>query len=286
MKNIVKGTVLFAFVFILASCGKKEGGTGEKVQLRFQPETGKEYHTEMTIHSETKMMGMSIPLEMVVEYKMVPEEVSDSTVLVRFEYARIFMKMQNPMTGAVEYDSKTPEEAKGIGADKIAEIYSDIIGTSFKVKFDPYGNVLETLDVSPDMNQVMGAFSNATDMKQYLQNVVPAFPDYPVAKGDSWNKTIVTEDEAGLKIETTYTVKKVTDQTVELELNGKVIPAVKDSANMMIEVSGTLDGDMTIDRSSGWTVDGLIIQELNMKITRGMQSVNGTASNRIEIKTK
>lgn len=286
MKTILKSIALLSILFVFNSCREETGGSNEKVQLLFQPEKGKEIISTMDIHSETKMLGMSIPLDMNVEYGMIPTEVSDTSVVVKFTYNRIYMKMQNPMTGAVEYDSKKPEEAKGIGADKMVEIYSGIIGESFTVKFDQYGNVLEMKDESSEMGQVMGAFSNTTDIKQYIQNVVPIFPEEAVGRGDSWTRKIVTDDESGLSVETTYTVKKVKENEVMLELEGKISPSAQDSTNVMIEISGKLDGELNIDRNSGWTRHGLMVQDLQMKVTQGLKSVNGTASNRIEINTK
>jgi len=286
MKTAFKSIAGLALLFLLFSCSKESGGSNEKVQLLFQPQEGREIISNMDIHSETKMLGMSIPLDMNVEYGMIPTEVSDTAVLVQFTYNRIYMKMQNPMTGAVEYDSEKPEEAKGIGADKMVEIYSGIIGESFTVKFDRYGNVIEMKDQSSEMGQVMGAFSNATDIKQYIQNVVPVFPEEAVGRGDSWTRKIITDDESGLSVETKYTVKRVDENEVVLELEGKVYPSAGDSTNVMIEISGQLDGELKIDRKSGWTRHGLIVQDLQMKVTQGLKSVNGTASNRIEITTK
>ena len=283
MKTAFKSIAGLAILLLFFSCSKESGGSNEKVQLLFQPEQGREMISTMDIHSETKMLGMSIPLDMNVEYSMIPTEVSDTAVLVKFTYNRIYMKMQNPMTGAVEYDSEKPE---GIGADKMVEIYSGIIGKSFTVKFDRYGNVVEMKDQSSEMGQVMGAFSNATDIKQYIQNVVPVFPEEAVGRADSWTRKIVTDDESGLSVETKYTVKRVDENELVLELEGKVYPSAQDSMNVMIEVSGGLDGELTVDRNSGWTRHGLIIQDLQMKVTQGLKSVNGTASNRIEINTK
>ncbi len=286
MKTAFKSIAGLVVLLLLFSCSEESGGSNEKVQLLFQPEQGRETISTMDIHSETKMLGMSIPLDMNVEYSMIPTEVSDTAVLVQFTYNRIYMKMQNPMTGAVEYDSEKPGEAKGIGADKMVEIYSGIIGESFTVKFDRYGNVMEMKDESSEMGQVMGAFSNATDIKQYIQNVVPVFPEEAVGRGDSWTRKIVTDDESGLSVETKYTVKRVDENEVVLELDGKVYPSAQDSVNVMIEVSGQLDGELNVDRKSGWTRHGLIVQDLQMKVTQGLKSVNGTASNRIEINTK
>jgi hypothetical protein len=276
-------TAVIIAMLLLAACSEGERDTGEKVQLRFQPEQGHAYQIAMEVSTKTKMMGISVPLEFKVDYTIVPVEVNDSNVVLEVTYDAMYVRSENPMTGTMTYRSDSPSVAEGLGASKVKEIHDDIVGTASTPKFDAYGRVAGKHSGKP---QALGSIGASADMRNYLETMIATFPDRAVGKGDSWSKSITHEGQPAMAVENDYTITKVTANTVEVRVGGNVRTTGQDTASVSRNISGTLAGDLVVDRNTGWTLEGTITQNLTMEAVNEEQSVRGQAENKILISTK
>lgn len=283
----ITALVFFTAILLAAtSCRTAEKETGEEVTLRFRPAQGEAFETSIAFRSKAGMSGMNITRDFIVDYTILPEAVNDSFATVKFTYDNFYMKTENPISGTAEYKSDSPSVAKGLGAQEISGFYDELVGQSFTVDISKNGRVMEPEELNNDLQQGFGTFGISPDMRQYLETLITTFPDNPVGKGDSWSTAILENEELGMSIKTRYLVTKVTQNYVELEMDGEVIPLNTDTAGSALRISGELGGELTIDRHNGQTKAAEIIQTLQLEASREEQTVSGTAENKITISTK
>lgn len=238
-----------------------------KYLLELDPETGRtgtmvmDYDLNISMDVMGMAMEMDQNMEMGAKMTILANDGKEVTTGLTYEYVSI--AMDNPMTGNMEYDSREDNSGSLIGAELDAA-FSGVIGKEVKVIRDKTGKTLgsEGLD-ELDMKQNQGGldFSSVMGMS--------AFPDKPVAIGESWSQ-VIESPESPMKFDMEMTLKNVSGGKAYIDFDATVSSnenfANADSVD--ISVSGTQTGTFIYELDGMWMLESLINQDLQMSVVQ------------------
>ncbi len=244
----------------------------KKVELKYNLTTGDQYtyniETDQDISFEasgqTMVMNSKIGFEMTGTVK---DNASDN-IVVKTVIERVTMT-QSIFGMEIKYDSKDPASTENPMVAKIAEAFSDLIGSSYTMTMDDKGNVKEI-----DMKEL-------TDNDDLAQNLSSGsnyaiYPDGKVAVGDSWEKDIEPLETSDMKYHIKYTVLKIGKKETTLGVEGSITANSIDDAEVNLE--GTQTGEMIVNTQTGWLISSTIDQELTLDIEQAGQKFPATIS--------
>ena len=104
-----------------------------------------------------------------------------------------------------------------------------------------------------------------------MQKVAGIFPDVPVGIGDSWTKESYILDIFPAIIKSKYTLRNrqngistiEVQSTVEPNPDAQAKPMDFGAANLSYEITGTTEGAIQVEESSGWTISGKYTQKMS-----------------------
>jgi len=265
MKNTLK-TILLGLILVtggLTSCtssdenkASKTALSGEEVLLRYHATEGDEYAMVMDVDMKMgEENGMKMNLKMDMDYK-VGEVSADKSYYNSSTIKRVVMKMN--MAGMdVSYDSDS-ETHEGMGAT-MHTIYSKMIGVEIKSKSSNRGEILE----SPNFNEIFGdQEAIKKQMSESMDKVSSSAIEYPeeaVKVGSTWSKLVTTKGKFPMDLNTTYTVKEITDTEVILSVSGDMKMKNGETDNL-----GKLSGESIIDIKTGFLKSMTMNQNMEM----------------------
>ena len=244
----------------------------KKVELKYNLTTGDQYtyniETDQDIsfdaNGQTMVMNSKIGFEMT---GTINDNASDN-IVVKTIIERVTMT-QSIFGMEIKYDSKDPSSAQNPMAAKIAEAFSDLIGSSYTMTMDNKGNVKEI-----DMKEL-------TDNDDLAQNLSSGsnyaiYPEGKVAVGDTWEKDIEPLKTSDMKYHLKYTVLKIGKKETTLGVEGKITANSIDDEE--VNMKGTQTGEMIVDTQTGWLIKSTIDQELTLDIEQAGQKFPATIS--------
>jgi hypothetical protein len=277
MKKITQ--VFFAIIVLLWSC--KPGK--EKLQLNL--EKGQSYtvtisskaSVSQTLNSQQVNMDMGIVGKMA--YKVT--EIRDSVYDMEVTYQSLSMRMDLP-NGVMEFSSEKNDEY-----DLFSRFLSMIKNKPFLVVMSKSGKIIEVKNIETLFSGLFDQFPQLNDAQQQqvkdqlmqaygekafkgnLEMVTAVFAGIPVSKGDKW--IIKTQLESGMSanMETTYELKEIDDNSIEISGNANIETADKDAyiqANGMplrYDLKGTMISGLKLNRKTGWIVEAKINQDIS-----------------------
>lgn len=210
----------------------------ESVLLRLKYEKGATYDVAMHMTQEMgTMMSMGMKINMDIKVLDVTEDMYNSEMK--------FTKMTMDMLQAgqvMSFDStKSDDELDETGKMMKAQM-APMLTAVIQAKGNSLGEVLE-VTVEPNIPGV-------EDMAKQSSNVV--YPKEAVSVGSTWT---MTKEEKGMKMDFLYTVKSISNDTIAVDLSGDVTGMA----------TGTISGNMSIDKNSGIPVNSLI--NMNMSVS-------------------
>ena len=178
----------------------------ESVLLRLNYNKGDNYLTNVELNQN---MGGQGEINMNMEMYSTVNNADDKAITLESKIESIVMTM-NQGGMAMNYDSnKTDEELDPMG-QMMKSQFDPILQATIYNTFDRYGNVLE-VRMEPKPLPGMEQFTDN-------QNAIN-FPDEEVSVGSSWTSEV---DKQGMKVLTKYTVSKIYDGVVLLDISGTV----------------------------------------------------------------
>ncbi len=275
---------------VVSSC--KSESKGDAVTLQLNLEKGQQYSMEMTVNSTANTMGMDITTDMNMEMTMNVDDVDNEGIItVSTSYDHIVFEQNMPMMGKLRYDSDDPDAASGTMSDVYKEAFEPILNAHLTMKMDKHGKVvdIEGLDELTEelaQGQLPDLQSNFKENMDYFFAV---FPEDPVHVGDSWARTLSLKSQFPMQVETTYTLQEIKDGKAIISVTGNLSMDEGNSvANQtgLKSLEGTLEGEMAVDISTGWTVRGDIEQDLKLGVEQMGQSIEMDIVNEISFKSK
>lgn len=280
MKKIIFTALLFSL--LLASCS-----SGEKAQLRFALEKDHTYTTSMTTKTsmQQSIQDMSFDIDMVLsaDIDFQVTDATEDTYSMDIRYTGLRMEMNSPMF------------SMGINTDEgdanpMSAMFRGMTKSSFHAKMTNRGEMIEVtgldavitgmLDGVPDMDaaqkaqmaEQMNSSYGKDSFKGNVEMMNAMFPEKPVGPGDKWNAEIELSSQGNkMKVDTEYTYVK-DEGDYRIITSKSTITSLHSGTDAMgagLDLSGTMDTTLKVDKVTGWTMEGAMKQELEGKMSLG-----------------
>lgn len=283
--------ILLLLVFI-AACGGEQKETGDAIELRLRLKKGDRMRiwsvSEQSIR-QTMVGELAIQQRMglATTYEVIAVD-SQGVATMRVRYDSLAF-LQDGAIGKVAYSSAdTATEPPPLAAG-----FAAMVGEEITVRIGQDGRVLDVAGVEEArerINRKMGRGAGQLGQlsvgigggvsQEYFKTAVEqgtAFlPGKPVKVGESWNRTTSMHQGFPLTVETTYRLVSIDDGVATIEMEGTLKKnadtSKSGSGGFVYDLAGTQEGELKIDRATGWVTESESRQELS-----GTFSVRGAS---------
>ena len=248
------------------------------IELKYNLKKGSKYQStmDMTQDVDMEVQGQSMVMnsEMNFEFDYTVTDVRADSFDLQTVINAIKMK-QSVMGMDIIYDSKdTSTYNNPMVGTKISDEMNKLIGAAITTTNSVNGNVgkvdMGTLDKDNDIARNMkSSFSQAT------------YPDHKVKVGDSWTNDITTTGMADMTMHMKYTLTKFNRKQAFINVEATI-----ESPDVTAKLKGTMSGEMTVDRKTGWVVHSTFDQDFEMQMEQQGMSFPATISGSYEINSK
>ena len=267
-------------VFLWTACSDNKAATAN---FQFNLQKGKAYEYEMDFDIKQEVSGQNISTNMKSDYVMEVIEDDGNVKTLKTTYERFAMNIDMPGQ-SIKADSDNTDTAAKAEVTNPGQLMNAMFGAlkgkSFLIKVDKEGKVTEvsgldqiadamvnSMNVKEEMKpMVRQAFTqqfNEQNIKEIFSQSFNIFPNKPVKVGDSWEKKIAGTTSMPMDVTTTYTVKSIDGDMVNLDAKSKM--SFTGGANMTGEQTGT----MKVNAKTGLVVNAEFNQKMDgqMKMT-------------------
>lgn len=304
----MKKIFLLLFVPVLlfiASCSK------DLYPLKFAPEQGKSYRIKTLAEQDIsqEMMGQKIKIKQTMEMTYlfsVKESKEKGVSRIDVTYERIKVDQQNDLM-PISFDSDVEEDPNSTNPFGVA--FSALKGSKFSMLVGENGSVMKVEGIEEMISQMMNKVnellvsdtskvkSDVLDMvkseyseekiRKQMEASLKIFPDKQVSVGDSWKIKNIVDGVVPMETETEYHLKDIRSDVAVLDVKG-TFDIDQSSAMGKIKLKGTQEGEMTVDKATGFTLKSKITQKMSgtseamgMSLPMDINSVTTTTSEKL-----
>ncbi len=251
------------------------GTTGEGHLLRYSPEKGKtgkmimDYKMDISMDMMGQSMSMDQTMEMGANLNVIENDGKQSTSKITYDF--FAMTMENPMMGTMSYDSRK-ETNEGMLAETMDAAMEEMMNSEITVVTDIHGKTISSEGSVGNVNQTQGSM----DMMSMMS--LSHFPEKAISIGESWKRTIDDEDSP-MKMDITMTLKNVSNGKVTIDFvsdvtqNDNYKVEGEDGEEVDMDMSGTQNGTFIYEQKTMWLIEGIINQDLKMKVEQMGMSI-------------
>lgn len=253
--NLTNVSILMFFMFNLAF-----GQKSIELKYNLQENDQYQYTTETKQNITMEADGMEMDMEMGIDMFLIYTIGSQTNENISIDGKINRIKMSQSIFGMnVDYDSDQPNSNNPM-LSELDEEFQKILEKPFNIAIDYFGNI-KNLDLSniAENNELANSFNSGTSFAIYPKNKINI--------GDSWNEDIVPSPKSDMKYTVKYTLVKIENTQAKINFEG-VITANKVN-DVDLNLSGTVNGEMLVDTTSGWLIESLLTQNLKMDIQQG-----------------
>ena len=278
----------------LIACGGSKGKgtntTGDKYELCYKFEVGETYNQaiKMDINIVQAIMGqemdMSVTMDMGLSYTIV--NVKDDIIEASMAYTSIKMGMTMPMgMGTFSFSSEEESTDNSMMPVDMHQILKAFKNMKIDVEMTKYGEVKSMSSLEAAMDEALNSISLSAHEAQQAKAMMSQglseekvieqmknmaiYPNHPVAVGESWK---INVDNETTDMENTYTLKKVTDNEVIIDVESVINRLSMSEEGVNGSLSGTQVGTNIVHRSSGWIKEAKLTQDVSGDVTaQGMK---------------
>ena len=247
MNKLIKQTWPILLVIIglaLASCNSNKNKEG--ILLRYNPKVGETVAFKTVIDQSIEVQGQKMKTNISMTMDMTAIDKTDSLVTTQASIEEMCFS-SDIMGQTFSFDSKHMDDAD----PAMAANFKDILGKTYEIVYDIYGNAVSMPEDFPNNNQGISAI----------------FPKEMIYEGSEWTiNADQTINDMSVETDATYKVKKIAKETTELELDGKLSSTL---------VSGTMTGTMIIDNQTGLPKTATLTMPMSMS---GVSSITQTVT--------
>ncbi len=312
MKKNFFAAIAFAASVLLMGCqggsGTTAGTGGGAVTLKFNMDKGSkfEYTMDMDMKVKQDVSGQTMDVTSKITMGYIFEVTGDSAgwKTLTSTINKIAMDM-NGGGMSMKFDTDNPSASDTAGPmSSIGKLFAAMKGGQFSFTMNEKGEVGSVSGIKemmqramtaanvPDaasMMQNMGKAFDEDNFKQNIQQSFAIYPDKPVKPGDTWTKTInMNTSGMIMKADNTYTLESVTGDNAKIKVSSKLGSGGDSTAvaGVQMNMSGTMDGDMTYDIPTGMPAAGDLNMKMSMKVKAGSQEVPVTMDMKMTITGK
>jgi len=288
-KNLSFFSTVFIFFFIAVITSCKNPGSSAGMVLKFNPEKGKRYSYDMTWDTDQKVMERNdkIRLEGNFSFETISDDGTVKTLKGEYRRFRLYMKIMD-----LEMDIDTDKPATAASENESMEgmmqrLFSKIKGSSFTMQVDEIGNIKSVTGFDEVINGIIGAAGlnkemelqmraslndqfSEQELKNQLAPVFVIFPDHVIKQGDSWQRKYGIAGKVPADFTTTYTVKQIEGDHVELDAE-----SVIGSAGEGMQIKGKQSGNLLVHSKTGLVLNAEFKQEMETNANDLQVTING-----------
>ena len=243
----------------------------KSVTLKYDVKAGDKYEYKLEIDQDIVFDagGQTMALDQLMNFRMtsnIDEKTGNEYIISTTVDA---IKMTQSIFGMqITYDSEDPNSMQNPMAAKIGEEMNNIIGSDYTMTMDEKGHVtnVDASDVSND--ELINNISSGSNFAIYKEG--------SVSVGETWDGDVTPLDNSDMKVAMKYTLLKVSSKEALLGLNGTITANSIDDQEM--KMNGTMTGEMTVDVNTGWLIESVLNQEIELDIEQNGQKFPATIS--------
>jgi hypothetical protein len=249
------------------------------IKLEYNLKKGDRYHSTMDMNQDIDMevqgQTMTVSNKMGFEFSYMVSKVEADSFELKTTIDVVTMN-QSVMGMDIVYDSRDSSTFNNaMVGTKISDEMNKLIGATITTTLSKNGNT-----GSVDLGALDKDNNIARNMKTSFSQAV--YPDHKVKIGDSWNYDVNTSGITNMTMHMKYTLTKITRKQAFISVEG-TIDSPDDSDS---QLKGTLSGEMTVDRKTGWTTHSSFDQDFEMQMEQQGMSFPATISGSYEINSK
>lgn len=249
---LAAGLVAVALIAPATAQETGEAPAAEKLEFRLKLAKGDAFafRQKMNMNQDLDMGGMQVStvIDMTSDYAYEVLDVAENgDMSIKIRFGRIHGSFENPMFGALEFDSeKETEETGNPMIDMMGSMFTANAGQELTLKLDEDGDVLAVEGVEELVDRIlennpmagMGGQMDPETMKQSMKDnfegQLGMIPPDPIAVGESWttDRGMSAMAGMGMQLSVTSTLKSlsddeaVVDSTIKGELTGGQMAAM------------------------------------------------------------
>ena len=246
----------------------------KSVDLKYDVNTGDKYEYKLEIDQDIVFDagGQTMALDQLMNFRMtskIDEKMGDeykiSTTIDAIKMTQSIFGMQ------VTYDSEDPNSMQNPMSAKIGEEMNNIIGSDYTMTMDEKGHVTEVDASNLSSDEVINNISSGSNFAIYK--------DGSVSVGESWEGDVEPIENSDMKVQMTYTLLKVSGKEATLGLNGSI--SSNKIEDQELKMNGTMTGEMRVDVNTGWLIESVLNQEIELDIEQNGQKFPATITGTI-----
>lgn len=275
MKSI---SVIIISALFLISCNN------QKIDLSLKLKAGETYTQKLKVESnidqdiEGKPLNMQMGTESTLSYAV--KGLNNNNYDIEVSYVNLNISMLMPK-GRLVFRSKNPIEG-----DTFSMILSEMCNKPFKLILSKEGKVIEVSKVDQLFESVFEHFDHlpesqilqikqrmlkafgAEAFKSNLELITTIYPEQSVGNGDSWALNIDLHSDMQLSVISNYTLVNKDEDDFFLEGQSKIETkdknaiVLEDGMPLKYDIKGTMNSELTLDRSTSWVKEAQIKQSL------------------------
>jgi hypothetical protein len=215
----------------------------ESALLRLNYSEGDQYQMRVVTVQSGAMMNMTITMEMEMDVKEANDQEFKTETKISAVELNAFQAGMN-----INYNSKNKEQATDPMSEQMAQQFEPMMKSVIHSTVNSLGKVSDIKIVPP---------VNGLDQNTMNRNSI-TYPEKEVKVGDSWNSG---EETDGMKVSSTYTVTKIENGLVFIEITGEVsgVTSGKVSGKAQIEISSGVQKESELEMT-------MAVQGMDIKV--------------------
>ena len=235
---------------------------------------------------------MNTSIKMSIAHKVVA--INDSVYTMEVSYASMSMNV-SAMGNDITFSSDDKGDATGPMAQvtgMVSKLLKSIINKPFTMELSKTGHVLSVKNMDVLFNSMFSGLPDVADeqraqlkaqleksfgeqsIKNNFQQAFPVFPSRKIAVNDQWNGQVNIESTITAKINTTYTLKEITDKAYIVHGEGSIASSgepqqqtVNGMSTTIDKMTGKLSTDYAFDKNNGWVINSKTNENLDATVT-------------------
>jgi hypothetical protein len=272
-------------VYLIFSSCNNTSKNNDAITLKFNPANDSSYNynvdMDMTMSGNAHGMPITIKNKTAMGYDFAAVGDSSGWKKLTATISRIAMHLNSNGVN-MDFDTDIKPDSSDMVSGMMGKMFGTLKGGKFGFTMNEQGKIGSVTGINDMMQRILTSsdISNAASMsaelnnvfneenfKQNMQQSFGMYPDKPVKPGDTWTNTMdMSNQNIPMKIENTYTLQSVNGNTANVKVNAKISSPSGSS-------TGTLNGNMQFDVSTGLPTDGDLAMNMNMTVNTGGQLV-------------
>ncbi|MFH1068000.1 MAG: DUF6263 family protein [Candidatus Glassbacteria bacterium] len=277
-------TKRLALLFAASLLGAGLLGGAQKVNLRLNLEKGRTYHLRTTSDQKTSqtMQGreMNMQQKTVDDMAFTVNAVAGGDITLGILTERVEADIVTPRD-TVHYDSSQPGEVK----HPMLKALAAMAGQSLEMTVSTTGRIKSVSGMDRVIDRIIASLEmpegparealisairknfGEEAFKDQWGFTFAAYPDRPVAPGDTWKANFVTGGGFPIIYDGTWTLSKIEGGAAvvavdaRLSTNTEAPPFEMGPLKVKMEITGTQTGTLRIDLATGWITGGSLVQK-------------------------